>query len=73
MDNMYQKAYNAAEKKALSSNNGELEYSGEIYKFTFYHNGWYYKIEDQEGNFIVNLNVKGLNKAKKEFIKWLQS
>lgn len=70
---IYSAAMKMAEQKAVSSADGELEYSGEMYKLEFNHAHWHYKVTDGAGNFIVNLNIKGLSKAKSELKKWLSS
>ena len=69
----YNNAMKIAEQKAASSTDGELKYDGESYKLEFDRTHWHYKVTDEDGELIINLNVKGLSKAKSELKKWLSS
>lgn len=66
-------AMRQAEQKAAKSLDGELQHAGETFHLRFSHSEWIYRVTDSSGNFVVNLNVKGLSKAKAALKSWLAS
>lgn len=72
-ESVYGSIEDKARKAALASKDGSLKHDGEEYFLKFNQKEWVYNVTDSEGDNIVNLNVKGLAKAKKELITWLTS
>lgn len=69
----YDKALDSARNAARKSKDGLLCINGETYSLTFNMKYWHYEVTDSNGSFVVNLNVKGLTKAKAELRIWLNN
>ena len=69
----YDKALDSARNAASKSKDGVLCINGETYFLTFIMKHWHYEVTDNNGLFVVNLNVKGLTKAKAELRTWLNN
>lgn len=66
----YDKALTSARSSAAKAKDGKVKISGIEYKLTFSHTHWHYTVTCGD-DFIVNLNVKSLAKAKSELKAWL--
>lgn len=69
----YEKALEQARKAASKAKNGRVKIEGQEYLLSFSPSHWHYAVTDSQGNFVVNLNVKTLAKAKSDLRAWLQS
>lgn len=69
---MLDNALKLAQKKAANSRDGELRYKGKVYTLKFNQRDWTYRVEE-DGEFLLNFNVRGLTKAKSELKKWLDT
>lgn len=70
-DSIYGNIEDKARKAALASKDGSVKHDGKEYFLKFNQREWVYYVTDSEGDNVVNLNVKGLSKAKKELLTWL--
>ena len=69
----YGKALNIARSAANKSKDGDVCINGQTYFLTFITSHWHYEVTDSNGQFVINLNVKGLTKAKAELRQWLNN
>ena len=71
----YNKIASSASKmhdKAKAAGEQSVKINGVIYSMIFTREG-FWKVTDDKNNFVVNLNIRPINKAKQELKTWLNS
>ena len=62
-----------AAKRATNAKNGTLKHGGETYVLTFCHRDWIYRVKNQAGEYVVNINTKSIRAAQKFLRHFLEN